>query len=257
MTRDLSDLRNLFDYPVLARSERIADGVVHALGVAFALGGAGLLILVAARTGIGPGQGPADGAMASGAMAGSAPAGGAMAGGAGLAAVAVYAAALVATFTASAFYHLAPSRRLRPLLRRIDHAAIYLKIAGTYTPLVVMIGSGFAYGVLALVWVLALAGAGARLVLTQPPGRLGPALYLALGWLSVALVWSLAQTLPATGTALVVAGGLLYSAGVVFFVWEGLRFATAIWHGFVLAASACFFGAIFLGVVAQAQGIAP
>lgn len=236
MNENAPDIRNAFDYPVLARPERIADGVVHGIGVAFALGGAGLLILVAMRGGLGaPGGGPAP-----------------QGAGVPLPAVAVYAAALLGTFVASAIYHLAPSRRLRPLLRRIDHAAIYLKIAGTYTPLVVMIGSGFAYAVLGLVWTLAAAGAVARLALSDPPGRLGPALYLCLGWLSVALVWSLAQTLPLTATALVVAGGLLYSFGVIFFVWEGLRFATAIWHGFVLAASACFFGAILLGMVASA-----
>lgn len=209
-------------YPAFARSERIADGVIHLLGVIFALTGAVLLIGFAAI----------------------------WSGGAQTAAVSVYGAALMATFVASACYHMTPWERLRPALRRIDHAAIYLKIAGTYTPLVVMIGSGFGYVVLALVWVLALVGALAKLFFWATPGRWATLLYLVLGWLSLALIWSLAQTLPVPATVLIVAGGLLYSAGVIFFNWESLKFSNAIWHGFVLSASGCFFAAITLGTFA-------
>lgn len=216
----------LDEYPAYALSERIADGVIHALGVMFAITGAVLLIIFAAQNGEGDGG--------------------------HIAAVAIYGGALIATFTASAFYHMTPWTTLRPVLRRIDHAAIYLKIAGTYTPLVVLIGSAFAYAILAVVWAIALGGALAKIFFWRSPGKLGPALYLLLGWLSVALVWSLAMTLPVASTALVVIGGLLYSAGVIFFTWEALRFSNAIWHGFVLAASICFFAAITMGVLAQA-----
>lgn len=211
------------EYPTYARSERIADGVIHALGVIFALAGAILLVSLSAWSE----EARIDRTVA----------------------VAIYGGALIATFSASAFYHMTPWTRLRPLLRRIDHAAIYFKIAGTYTPLVVLIGSAFAYAILAVVWAIALGGAVAKLFFWKSPGRLGPTLYLLMGWLSIALVWSLAMTLPVASTALVVIGGLLYSAGVIFFVWEGLRFSNAIWHGFVLAASACFFAAIAMGVL--------
>lgn len=211
------------EYPAYARSERIADGVIHALGVIFALAGAILLVSLSAWSE----EARIDRTVA----------------------VAIYGGALIATFSASAFYHMTPWTRLRPLLRRIDHAAIYFKIAGTYTPLVVLIGSAFAYAILAVVWAIALGGAVAKLFFWKSPGRLGPTLYLLMGWLSIALVWSLAMTLPVASTALVVIGGLLYSAGVIFFVWEGLRFSNAIWHGFVLAASACFFAAIAMGVL--------
>ena len=211
------------EYPAYARSERIADGVIHALGVIFALAGAILLVSLSAWSE----EARIDRTVA----------------------VAIYGGALIATFSASAFYHMAPWTRLRPLLRRIDHAAIYFKIAGTYTPLVVLIGSAFAYAILAVVWAIALGGAVTKLFFWKSPGRLGPTLYLLMGWLSIALVWSLAMTLPVASTALVVIGGLLYSAGVIFFVWEGLRFSNAIWHGFVLAASACFFAAIAMGVL--------
>ena len=150
------------------------------------------------------------------------------------------------------FYHLTPWERLRPTLRRIDHDAIYLKIAGTYTPIVVMIGSGFGYLILGLVWILAVVGAAAKPFFRAAPGKLAPGLYLGLGWLSLALIWSLAHSLPVPATALVIVGGLLYSAGGVFFKWESFKFSNAIWHGFVLVASVCFFAAIALGTFAQA-----
>ena len=211
------------DYPAYARSERIADGIIHAVGIVLALVGAVLLMTFAAHRAESGGQ---------------------------VAAVAVYSGALLASLVISACYHMTPWEGLRPTLRRLDHAAIYLKIAGTYTPLVVVIGSAFAYGVLALVWLMALAGAVAKLFLWLGHGRLATGLYLLLGWLSVVLAWPLVQSLPPAATILVVCGGLLYSAGVYFFSWESLKFANAIWHGFVLAASVCFFVAITLSTFA-------
>lgn len=206
-------------YPAYSRPERIADGVVHAIGVTLALVGAVLLIVFAAL-GTSPGL---------------------------TAAVSVYSGALLLSFVASAIYHMTPWEGARPVLRRIDHAAIYLKIAGTYTPLVVLIGTAFSYGVLAAVWALALLGALVKAFFWRSPGRFAPALYLLLGWASLLLVWPMVQTLPLAASILVLAGGVLYSAGVIFFAWENLRFSNAIWHGFVLAASGCFFAAIALG----------
>jgi hemolysin III len=211
-------------YPAYGRAERIADGVMHALGVTFALIGAVLLITYAALS----------------------------ASGGEIAAVTVYAGALMATFLASACYHLTPWEHVRPTLRRVDHAAIFLKIAGTYTPFVVLIHSAFAYAILAVVWSLALSGALLRLLKRGKLGRIETWTYLLLGWLSLLLVWPMVQTLPAPATALVLAGGLLYTLGVVFFRWESLRFSNAIWHAFVLAASACFFAAITLGIISGA-----
>ena len=205
-------------YPIYSRAERIADGTIHSIGVILAVTGAVLLMVFSAGLG-----------------------------GATVAGVSVYAAALIATFVASACYHMTPWEGMRPVLHRIDHAAIFLKIAGTYTPLVVLIGTGFGYVILGIVWALALVGAFARVFFWSSPARLATTLYLVMGWLSIALIWSLARTLPIGATALVVAGGVLYSLGVIFFVWESLRFSNAIWHGFVLAASACFFAAIAMG----------
>ena len=211
-------------YPAYARSERIADGTIHALGVAQALVGTVLLLTFAALW---------------------------ARGGAGqMTALAVYGAAISSSLLASACYHMTPWERFRAPLRRVDHAAIYLKIAGTYTPLVVLIGGAFAYLVLATVWIVALSGAVMKLAFWRNPGWAGTALYLGLGWASLLLVWPMVTTLPLAATILVAAGGVLYSLGVVFFVWETLRFSNAIWHGFVLAASACFYAAIAVGTFA-------
>ena len=210
-------------YPTQVRSERIADGTVHVIGVIGAVAGGIMLLGWAAGT--------AETAQ--------------------IAAIAIYAVTLMATFVASAAYHLTPWHQVRPLLRRVDHAAIYLKIAGTYTPLVVMIGSGFAYLVLALVWALALIGVVLKLFFWRAPGRFGPALYLVMGWLSLALVWSLWPVVPLATIVLIALGGLLYTAGVPFYATQRLSYATAIWHGFVLVASACFYIAITTGVAAQ------
>ncbi len=209
-------------YPKYARSERIADGLMHTVGVIGALAGA-LVLVIWSVMHLGGGQ---------------------------IAALTVYGAALVATFTASAFYHMTPWENLRPTLRRIDHAAIYLKIAGTYTPLVVMIGNRAAYALLALVWALAVWGMIRKLFFWRAPGRFGPALYLVMGWMGVAVIWSALPILPPLATGLIATGGMLYTVGVIFFSWDSLKYANAIWHGFVVAASACFFAAITLGAQA-------
>ena len=167
-----------------------------------------------------------------------------------IAAISVYAITLIATFTASAFYHMTPWESIRPVLHRIDHAAIFLKIAGTYTPLVVMIGSGLGYIVLGVVWAMAIIGMTLKLVFWNKPGRFGPLLYLVMGWISVILVWTSWAELP---LGFIVAGGLLYTVGVVFHAAEKMKFANAIWHGFVIAASACFFAAITVLVTQQSS----
>lgn len=209
-------------YPTYARSERIADGTMHAVGVLGAVAGAVVLIIWSAGT----------------ASAGQ------------IAAISVYGATLIATFVASAFYHMTPWESIRPTLRRFDHAAIYLKIAGTYTPLVVIIGSGFAYAVLAVVWGLAVIGMVLKLFFWRTPGRFGPALYLIMGWLSLALIWSLWPLVPVSAMVLMGIGGLLYTAGVPFYASETMKFSIAIWHGFVVTASACFFAAIAIATAA-------
>jgi len=207
-------------YPTYTRSERIADGTMHVLGVFGAIFGAVFLALWNF---------------------------GQLSGGQ-TASLVVYSIAMIATFSASALYNMSPWETTRPIFRRIDHAAIYLKIAGTYTPLVVLIGSMSAYLVLATVWGLATFGVIRKLFFWRTPGKSGTILYLIMGWFSVILIWSLVPVLPTTATALIVGGGLTYTLGVIFYVWKSLKFSRAIWHGFVLVASVCFYIAIALGI---------
>lgn len=212
---------SLYDpYPDFPRHEKLADAVMHLAGVLFAVIGSVLLLIWAA--------GQSDRAV--------------------LTAVAIYSAALVASFVASACYHCTPWEYARPMLRRIDHAAIYLKIAGTYTPLVVLIGTGFAYVVLAVVWAIAVVGMVMKLFFWQKPGHFSTLLYIGMGWMSVALVSSLIPVVPGETVWMLVFGGIIVSAGAYLFSIQGFRFQYAIWHGAVLISSVCFFRAIAMGV---------
>ena len=199
-----------------SRAEHAADGIVHALGIA-----ASLTAFVALLAAYFPKSS------------------------AGMAlALAIYAITVIGLFIASAANNMILHENWKPLLQRFDHAAIYLKIAGTYTPLVMMMGSVFAYAVLAIVWIGALVGATLRLVFGDRFSRISIGLYLLLGWMSLAMLWVMFERLPVGAATLVVVGGLLYTVGVVFHVWERLRFQRAIWHVFVLAASSCHFAAV-------------
>ncbi|MBT8411120.1 MAG: hemolysin III family protein, partial [Octadecabacter sp.] len=115
-----------------------------------------------------------------------------------------------------------------------------------YTPLVVVIGSAFAYGVLALVWALAVIGVLAKLFFWARPTHWGAVLYVAMGWLSLTLLSSLWPVVPVSAMVLMGVGGMIYTLGAVLFSLDGLRFQNAIWHGFVNVASGCFFAAIAL-----------
>lgn len=156
----------------------------------------------------------------------------------------VYGSAIILLFLVSAAYHLIPHMHWKPVLRRFDQAAIFLKIAGTYTPLVMLLGSAFGYAVLAVVWLTALSGALGKLLLRRHFDRISLVIYLPLGWASLLLAWPIFNTLPLAASVLIVAGGLLYTVGVIFHVWEKLKFQNAIWHAFVLAASGCHFAAV-------------
>lgn len=203
--------------------ERVADGAVHILGIAASITATALLIVYAAKT-----QSGLD-----------------------VAAVSIYGSVATACFVASALYHMTPWVSARPLLQRIDHAVIYLKIAGTYTVPVVLLGNLFGYIVLAAVWAVALVGAVGKMTELLKPGVASTLLYVALGWASIVLIWPLMQTLPPTALWLMVIGGIVYTVGSPFNHWDALPFNVAIWHCFVLAGSALFFAAIVLALVAR------
>jgi hemolysin III len=190
-----------------SRGELIADGAVHAVGLAIALIAGGFLL-----------------AMASGKVnAGE------------YAAFLVYVLALVTVMSVSFAYNLWPQTPFKMKLRRFDHAAIYLLIAATYTPLTVQLpDKQLATGMLLVVWLGAIAGIALKLFLPHRFDRLAIGLYLLLGWSGVVIVSPLIDAIPPMSLWLVVAGGLVYSAGVIFYVAHRLRFQTALWHAFVV-----------------------
>lgn len=158
----------------------------------------------------------------------------------------VYGAALVTTLGLSAAYNLTTHPFTKERIRRYDHAAIFVMIAGTYTPFALALEDrSVGLGLLALVWVGAIAGIMLKLLRPRRFERSSLMLYLGLGWIGLAGLGVLIAELPASTLILLGAGGLLYTAGVGFHLWERLRFQNAIWHALVLAAAGCHFVAVF------------
>src|SRR5690606_29554075 len=132
-------------------------------------------------------------------------------------------------------YNLWPPTPAKWVLRRFDHAAIYLLIAATYTPLLAQLDDAAMTGtMIAVVWAAAIAGMAIKLFLPGRLDRLAILFYLAIGWSGIVVLEPLLETLPPVTIGLVLAGGIAYSGGLIFFVWHGLRFQNALWHGFVV-----------------------
>lgn len=195
-----------------------ADGVVHAVGVVGAVVGAAALCVALA-------QSP----------------------GAHLPVVGVYLAALILSLAVSAAYNLWPVSRAKWILRRLDHSAIFLLIAGTYTPFLALLGE---WAVLAAIWITAVLGIALKVLLPGRFDRVTIVLYLALGWSGAALAPDLVPIASPSVLWLIAIGGLLYSFGVLFHVWDRLRFHNAIWHGFVLAAASVHYAAVWTATTA-------
>jgi hemolysin III len=172
--------------------------------------------------------------------------------GATLAATGVYAVTLLGMFLASAAYHLVENPDLANRFRRVDRAAIYLKIAGTYTPFAVMLGGGRTLAILAGMWSAALIGVALAALAPRRLESLGLVLYVAMGWAIAVVGWPIIAAMQTGTLALFAAGAVLYSLGVGVFVWRGLGLRNAIWHGLVLLASALIYGAILVELRAAA-----
>ena len=199
------------------RAEIIADGVVHIVGVCFGLVAATALIVLTAiyATAL------------------------------DIVAVSIYVAGLLAMLVLSATYNLWPVSRAKWVLRRFDHSAIYLLIAATYTPLIMQLKhSFFAIALLIGVWCVAILGIVLKLTRPGRYDRLAVGLFLAMGWSGMMLYDAVVQALPTMALAFLIAGGVLYSLGVVFHAWRRLRFQNAIWHCFVLLGAACHYTAV-------------
>ena len=160
-------------------------------------------------------------------------------------AIAIYAAGFFLMFGFSCAYNMTPPSPLKWLLRRFDHSAIYIMIAGTYTALLSQLDDRFwAWTLIAVVWIGALGGSAVKLIFPGRYDRLAIALYLLLGWTVVVAIKPVFSSLPTPTLVLVVVGGLLYTVGVFFYKWHSLKFQNAIWHGFVAVAAGCHYAGI-------------
>ena len=164
-------------------------------------------------------------------------------------ALAVYAAGYFLMFGFSLAYNMTPPSALKWLLRRFDHSAIYVMIAGTYTAIVVQFDQPlWAWALGITVWFGAVLGVVVKVVLPGRYDRLSVVAYIALGWVGVLAIGPASASLPAVSLGLIVAGGLTYVAGVAFYKWHALRFHNAIWHLFVAIAAGLHFAAVALAV---------
>jgi len=200
--------------PGYSLAEEIANAVTHGLGAVLSL--VGLVLMVAAAA-------VHDDPWA-------------------LLGAAVFGASLFALYLASTLYHALPRPAWKRWLQRLDHAAIFLLIAGSYTPFtLVNLRDDWGLVLAAAVWSGALAGAAFKLWARGDHDRLSAVIYLALGWMIVLALKPLIDNVEPGGVWLLVAGGLSYSVGVVFYFWHRLPFNHAIWHLFVLGGSVCHF----------------
>ena len=208
-------------FPSYTKLERLADAHVHAVSVLFSIT-ATVILLVAAV-----------GRLSAADTAG----------------LAVYCIGLIGMFAASAAYNLAPRPNLKEILRRLDHAAIFVMIAGSYTPFALLLGGASGRAMLIAVWVIAAAGIVIKLRFPRRLDKLSVLLYLAQGWIVVLALDPVVASLPSQAVWLLLAGGIVYTLGVPFHLMEWMRFHNAIWHVFVLGGAACQFAAIQCAVI--------
>lgn len=203
-------------------AEQTADLVVHVVGLTLAaVGGVVLAVMAALYAGVGA-----------------------------VVATAAYALCLVAMLTASTIYNLTRPCAARPVLRRLDEAAIFLMIAGSYTPFTTQRFEGaWSVGFTALVWAVGLGGAFAKLFTPRLSDAFWSTVYIAFGWLAVVALKPMMDTVHPVALALLVLGGLIYTAGVFVFISPNVKFRRAIWHGFVVAGATTHWAAVLVGVV--------
>jgi hemolysin III len=203
--------------PRQSRSEEVANSLIHGLGAVLAMVGLAVLAVAASRRGTA----------------------------ATMAGCVIFGATLVLLYVVSTLYHAVSHARAKAALRVLDHSAIFLLIAGTYTPFtLVSLRGPWGWSLFGVVWGIAVAGIALRLGLPRRPTLLFVGLYLAMGWCAVVAVKPLVAAVPPGGIALLVAGGLVYSGGVAFYLWRSLPFHHAIWHACVLAGSAFHYAAV-------------
>lgn len=206
------------EFPQYSVSERVADGAVHVLSIGASLAGVITLYVIAA---------------------GSLPT-------SSLVSLAVYAVGLLAVFCFSAAYNLTGVSPVKAVLKRIDQATVFFKIASTYTPfLVVKLAAWPATGFLAVIWSVATFGMTTKLFFPGRLNRTSYVLYLALGWCGVFMLFPLFGAFSNRTLLLLLVGGILYTIGVAFHLYRGLPYQNAIWHIFVLGGAGCHYAAVY------------
>jgi len=162
----------------------------------------------------------------------------------------IYGATLICLYTASTLYHAVISPRVKRALRIFDHSAIYLLIAGTYTPfLLVSLRGPWGWSLFGVIWGLALVGVLFKFWFVERFAILSTAVYIAMGWLVVIAAKPVITHLPLTAIIWLLAGGLAYTGGVIFFAAKRIPYSHAIWHLFVLAGSICHYFAVLSTVI--------
>jgi hemolysin III len=211
-------------HPAINLREELWNAITHGLGAVAALAGGVMLVSLAALYG--------DAWQLVGA--------------------AVYAVSLVLLFTASTLYHSIHHHEIKRKLKTFDHCAIFLLIAGTYTPFtLVALRGGWGWSLFGVIWALAVAGVVFKLFFTGRFERTSLTIYIAMGWLVVFAAVPLVRALPASTLLLLLAGGLAYTLGTIFYASKRIPYAHAIWHVFVLLGSVCHFAAVYSHVVPQ------
>lgn len=205
--------------------EELANSLTHGLGAVLSVAGLVLLVVFAAR------HGDAWHVVST----------------------AIFGTTLVLLYTASTLYHSLRGDRLKQRLQKFDHAAIFLLIAGTYTPFVLVPLRGpWGWSLFGVVWGLAVVGVALKFWFAGRFRLVSTLIYLAMGWLVMIAIKPLVAALPSGGVKLLVAGGLCYTGGAVFYLWKRLPYHHAVWHLFVLGGSACHWAAVFCYVVPAA-----
>lgn len=202
--------------------DELVSSILHAFGIGLSIAGLVLLVIFAA-------------------VRGSATT---------VVACALFGASLVLLYTSSTLYHSIRSTAAKPTLRALDHIAIYILIAGTYTPFTLIALSGaLGWTLFGTVWALALMGIALEFGTLKRYRKWAVVLYLGMGWIGVVAYRQLSEYLGIGGTALLLAGGLAYTLGVPFYLWRRLPYNHALWHFFVLAGSVLHFLAVLLYVI--------
>ena len=211
------------DYLHATLGEEVANSITHGVGAALSVAGLVVMVVIAALRGTS----------------------------ALVVACAVYGASLVLLYLSSTLYHALTNGRVKRVFRILDHASIYVLIAGTYTPFTLVTLRGvWGWALFGIVWTLAVMGIVFKCFFTGRLHVLSTTVYVVMGWIAVVAIRPLLQALPWPGFLWLLAGGVFYTLGVGFFAWRR-KYAHTIWHLFVLAGSVCHFSVVYQYVLSR------